>query len=120
VASWRNAWTELAAAGDTGLLNRPVALNYIPPAMAVSEQQRDPAGYSAAAVTMQFAIDARGVMRDAAVVSPGTERASAENALFAALGRAIWRPAFLDGQPVETNDYLFREMVYIKRAESED
>ncbi len=117
--SWRNGWNELVAAGDTSLLNRPVPLSYVAPSVVVGEQQRDPAEYSEEPVNIRLAIDANGLVRDATVASPATQREAAEKALTSALRQTVWRPAFRDGQPVATNDFLFREMVYVKLAKSE-
>lgn len=118
--SWRNAWKDLAAAGDTSLLNRPVALTYVAPSVVVGDQQRDAAEYSQEPVNVRLAIDASGAVRDATIASPASQREAAENALIAALRRTVWRPAFRDGEPVATNDYLFREMVYVKRPQAEN
>jgi tetratricopeptide (TPR) repeat protein len=118
--SWRNAWQDLAAAGDTSPLDRPFAVVYIAPSVVVSQQQRDPAEYSTEPVNIRLAIDAGGNVRDATVANPTASREAAEKALIAALRQAHWRPAFRLGQPVATDDYLFRELVYVKRPGAKD
>jgi tetratricopeptide (TPR) repeat protein len=120
IENWRRAWQDLSAAGDTHLLVQPVAVIYLPPAIAVSQRQRDPNENSEETVRIQLAIDATGNMSDATVANPAPERESAEKAVLAALRRSAWRPAFRDGEPIATDDFLFQEKVYVKLPKSAD
>lgn len=114
IDSWRSAWKDLHAAGNTSLLDRPTAVTYAPPPIAVSQHQRDPDENSEETVRIQLAIDATGVMQNAIVSNPAPARESAEKAVLAALHRSAWRPAFRNGEPVAVNDYAFVERVFVK------
>ena len=116
--NWGEAWKELATAGDTSLLNRPVPVIYLAPAVAVSQRQRDPDENSVELVQIQLAVAATGEMRDATVANPAPERESAEKAVLAALQRSAWRPGFRDGRPVAVNNYVFEENVFVKLPKS--
>lgn len=112
--SWRTAWKELSAAGDTSLLDQPVAVIYRPPSIAVSVRQRDPNANTQQRIDVRLTIEANGNVHDAAIANPSAERESAQRAVLSAVRRAAWRPAFRDGQPVAVNDYIFHETVYVK------
>jgi tetratricopeptide (TPR) repeat protein len=112
--SWGKAWKDLAAAGDTHLLDQPTAIVYLPPSVASSQRQRDPENYAEQPVKIRLAIDATGSVRDATVANPAPARESAEKAVQAALQRSIWRPAFRNGEAIAVNDYMFSENVYVK------
>jgi len=116
--NWRSAWKELSAAGDTSALQRPVAVIYIAPPIAVSDHPRDSNENSEERIELQLAIDANGSVRDATVSNPAPVREAAEKAVIAAVRRAAWRPAFRDGQPIAVDDYKFQEMVYVKAPKS--
>jgi hypothetical protein len=112
--SWREGWKELSIAGDTSLLDRPVALIYSAPPVAVSRHQRDPDENSEQQVDVRLAIEANGRVRDVTVANPAPEREAAEKAVLAALRQALWRPAFRAGMPVAVDDFVFHEKVFVK------
>jgi tetratricopeptide (TPR) repeat protein len=112
--TWREAWKELEAANDTSLLDKPVAVTYVAPAMAVSRHQRDPAEHSEQRVQIRLAIDANGRVRDATVANPAADREAVEKSVMSAARLAAWRPAFRAGAPVAVDDHLFTELVYVK------
>ena len=120
IENWRKAWADLAAAGDTSQLDRPTAVIYAPPPIAVSQRQRDPDENTEETVRIQLAIDATGNLRDATVANPVPERESAEKAVLTALQRSSWRPAFRNGEPIAVNDFIFREQVYVRLSKSSD
>jgi hypothetical protein len=112
--SWRAAWKALSTAGDTSPLDQPVAVIYHPPSIAVSQRQRDPGQNTQQRIDVRLAIEADGKVRDASIANPVAEHASAEKAVLSAVRRAVWRPAFRNGQPVAVDDYVFHEVVYVK------
>lgn len=114
LAMWRDAWKELESAGDTSLLARPDPLVYRAPPVATSQSKEDPEEYSIQEVELRAAIGPDGSLREVTVANPAREREAAERAVVAAVRRATWRPAFENGQPVATMDYVFREKVYVK------
>ena len=114
MASWREAWNELNLAGNTSLLARPALVVYRAPPVATSQREQDPEEYAVQEVELRASIGPDGALREVTVANPAPERESAERAVVAALRRAIWRPAFEQGQPVATTDYVYREKVNVK------
>ena len=115
MASYREAWRELAAAGSTQALAAPVTVVYRAPTMAVTRSQESADDYDQQDIELRLSIGANGAVRDATVANPAPERESAERALIAAVKRAVWRPAFSNGEPVAVTDLVFRERVYVRR-----
>lgn len=116
---WTEAWRALAAAGDTSALEQPAVVVYRPPPAAVSRRLENPDTHTEQDVELNIAIAADGDVKGATVVNAAAERESAERAVISAVRRAVWRPAYRDGVPVEVTDYLFRERVYVKRPKEE-
>jgi tetratricopeptide (TPR) repeat protein len=114
LATWRDAWNELNLAGDTSLLARPALVVYRAPPVATSQRKQDPEEYAVQEIELRTSIGPDGALREVTVANPAPERESAERAVVAALRRAIWRPAFQQGQPVATTDHIFREKVNVK------
>ncbi len=118
--TWREAWRELSTAGDTSLLDQPVAVVYLPPAIATSRRMRETEDYAAEIVQVRMVIAADGDVREATVANPVPDHESAERSVMAAARRANWRPAFRNGQPVTVSDYLFSEEIFVKRPKNGD
>jgi tetratricopeptide (TPR) repeat protein len=115
VAAYRDAWRALATAGDTSSLAKPVAVVYRAPAMAVSRKREDPEEYSEQVVELRLSIAATGEVRAVSVANPAPEREAAERALTGVVRRALWRPAFSNGEPVASTDFIFTERVNVRR-----
>lgn len=118
--TWREAWRELATGGDTSLLDQPVAVVYLPPAIATSRRMRETDDYMAQTVQLRMVIAADGNVREATVANPVPAQESAERSVMAAARRASWRPAFRNGQPITVSDYLFSEEIYVRRPKTGD
>jgi len=118
--TWREAWRELSTAGDTRLLDQPVAVVYLPPAIATSRRMRESDDYTSETVRVRMVIAADGDVREATVANPVSEHESAERSVMAAARRANWRPAFRNGQPITVSDYLFSEEIFVKRPKNSD
>ncbi len=114
-AAYRDAWRALATAGDTRALATPVAVVYRAPSMAVSRKREDPEEYSQQAVELRLSIAANGEVRGVTVANPAPEREAAERALTGVVRRALWRPAFSNGEPVASTDFIFTELVNVRR-----
>lgn len=114
LATWRDAWNELNLAGNTSLLARPALVIYRAPPVATSQRKQDPEEYGVQEIELRTSIGPDGALREVTVANPSPERESAERAVIAALRRAIWRPAFQQGQAVAATDHVFREKVYVK------
>jgi tetratricopeptide (TPR) repeat protein len=115
LAAWSQAWTQFTAAGDAQPLAQPALVIYRPPAIAVSRRLEDPEDHLVQEVELRLAIGANGAVKEATVANPDPQREAAERAVIAAVRRAGWRPAFSNGTPTATTDYLFREQVFVKR-----
>lgn len=118
LASYRDAWRELTAAGDTSALAHPAMVVYRPPQVAASRQTGKDEDHDERDVELRVSIAADGDVREVTVANPAAERESAEKSVMSAVRRAVWRPAFRDGEPVATPDFLFRERVYVKRPKT--
>jgi tetratricopeptide (TPR) repeat protein len=118
--TWRDAWRELSAAGDTSLLDKPVAIIYLPPAIATSRRLRQTEDFAAETVQLRLVIAADGDVQEATVANPVPAHESAERSVMTAARRAHWRPAFRNGQPIMVSDYLFSEEVFVKRPKTGD
>lgn len=114
-AAYRDAWRALATAGDTSSLARPLAVVYRAPSMAVTRKREDPEEFSEQTVELRLSIAANGEVRAATVANPAPEREAAERALTGVVRRALWRPAFSNGEPVASTDFIFAERVNIRR-----
>ncbi len=119
LATYREAWRELAATGDTTVLAQPTPVIYRPPSIAVSRRQEDPELHVEQDIEVRMSIAADGSVRDATIANPAPEREAAERAVMAAARRATWRPAFSNGEPVAATEFLFRERVYLRRPKAD-
>ncbi len=114
MSSWADAWKELAKAGDTSALEKPAAIVYRAPSIAVSTRPQDPNQYTVHEVQLRVSVSADGAVREVTTANPVPARESAERAVTTAVRRATWRPAFAGGMPVAAPDHLFTEQVYVK------
>lgn len=119
LSSWRDAWTNLNAAGDTSLLDKPAPVIYRPPQMAVSQRREDLDEYRQEEVTLRIHVAADGDVKEVTVANPAAHREAAERAVSTAVRRATWRPAIAGGQPVADTDFTFTEKVWIRRPDEE-
>ena len=115
LASYRDAWPELVAGGNTQLLATPVAVVYRPPNMAVSRSTEDADEFDVRDVEVHLSIAASGAVRDAIVSNPEPASEAAERALLAAVKRAAWRPAFSNGEAIAITDHVLHERLYVRR-----
>lgn len=120
LATYIDAWQVLAQGGDTSSLARPTPVVYRSPDVSVNHHREDPELYTIEEIQVQLIIGKDGRVRDTTIANPSAGRDSAERALVSALRRSIWRPAIIDGQPVETTDYVHSELVYQRRAGTAD
>jgi hypothetical protein len=114
MSTWRDAWKQLAAAGDTSLLATPAPVTYRAPQIAVSRRMEDPQLHVVREIQVRMSFDAQGNVLDASIANPDPEHEAAERAVITAARRASWRPAFQNGEPVPAGEYLLREPVYVK------
>ncbi|MEO6185414.1 MAG: tetratricopeptide repeat protein, partial [Steroidobacteraceae bacterium] len=120
MAAYRDAWKDLARAGNTQLLQAPVAVAYRPPPMAVSRHGEDGEEFVEQDVEMRISVAADGAVRGVTVANPDPARESVERAVVNAIKRAVWRPAFSNGEPVAVTDLLYKERVYVRRPKAKD
>jgi tetratricopeptide (TPR) repeat protein len=113
--TYQEAWALLAPAGATALLMTPSPMTYRAPAIAVSRHLEDPDKFDEQLVELRLNVDENGKVRDATVANAVPEREAAERAIIAAAKRAKWRPAFQDGKPITSTDFVFKEWVFIRK-----
>jgi hypothetical protein len=88
---------------------------YRAPSMAVSRKREDPEEFAVQTVELRLSISANGELRGVTVANPSTEREAAERAVTGAVRRAVWRPAFSNGDPVASTDFVYAEQVNVRR-----
>ncbi len=120
MAAYRDAWKDLATAGNTRQLQAPVAVAYRAPAMAVSRHGESSEEFVQQDVELRISVAADGAIRGVTVANPVPERESVERAVVSAIKRAVWRPAFSNGEPVAVTDLLYSERVYVRRPKAKD
>lgn len=115
MGAYREAWHAMGEKDAQESLGTPFAVVYRPPVIATSRKQADPDQYDEQEIRLQLTIAADGNVRGATVANPVAEHEAAERAVVAAAKRALWRPAFRDGEPVAASDVSFSEHVYIRK-----
>jgi tetratricopeptide (TPR) repeat protein len=118
LAAYKDAWRTLERTGETSALATPVAVMYLAPPMAISRVRESPDEYTEQTVELRVSIAANGDVRGVTVANPAPERENAERATITAVRRAVWRPAFSNGEAVAATDFIFRERVNIRRAKA--
>lgn len=114
--SWRAAWSELAAAGDTAALEMPAPLQFDPP-RSLQLYAGNPKLYTVEDVLVRVSIAANGKVKEAMIVNPDPARRQAERDMLKSARNSIWRPAFSDGRAVAYPDLLFSQGVFVRRPD---
>jgi tetratricopeptide (TPR) repeat protein len=97
-----------SAESDSGPLSRPVQLLYRQPELAERYRDQPPSAVTEKYAIAEFTVTAEGRVRDVQIVE-GDASDGARGALSNAIAHAIYRPRFVDGQPVATSKVRFRE-----------
>ena len=115
--AYRDAWNVLSAPGGPGTaaLDAPQRLAYIPPNKSWPNRVSDPLGRGEFFVELGFTVNPEGrvekVVTLTSEVAPGATRSVAD-----ALRRARYRPRFVGGDPVETQNMVLRQPLYVRRS----
>jgi tetratricopeptide (TPR) repeat protein len=120
LAIYADAWRDLAKAGDTQALQAPMPVVYRAPNIAVSRHREGGDGFDEQDVDLRISVAANGELRAVTVANPVPEREAVERTVVNAVKRALWRPAFSNGEPLAFPDLLFRERVYVRRPKPKD
>lgn len=116
IAAYREAWVELAAAGDAQLLASPRQLAYRPPQTSIARfRGGDIADYDERFVEIEFTVQKTGRTGDVRVLA-STAPESTTRAVIANMRKARYAPRFIDGEPVDTPGITHREVVLIRKA----
>jgi tetratricopeptide (TPR) repeat protein len=94
----------------------PTPLLYRPPPSARRLRDRPADTVAERVAIAEFTVDEDGKVRDARIVE-GDANDNQRSAFLASIGRAIYRPRFVDGKPVPTENVRYRETFReLKRA----
>ncbi|WP_293860028.1 TonB family protein [Steroidobacter sp.] len=115
VASIDTSSPEAAAAP----LSFPVRLYYPLPPLAMRNRQLPPQQTDEKFVSVQFTVTTTGDVADAKVVEQNGSQRQASEALQA-IRASRYRPKFVDGQAVETQGVVTREVFKIRKQEDEE
>ncbi len=114
---YHDAWNILSPPAGPGTLalEAPMQLAYLPPPTSWPNRVSDPLGRGEYFVELGFTVNSEGRVEDvvtlASELAPGTTRTVAD-----ALKRARYRPRFVSGHPVATNNLILRQPLYVRRS----
>jgi len=115
VAKGEHVETELAVAP----LSFPVRIYYPLPPLAMRNRQLSPAQTEEKFVSVEFTVTGSGDVQDARVVEQnGTQRQASE--ALEAIRASRYRPKFVNGEPVDTQGVVNREVFKVRKQEDDD
>jgi TonB family protein len=109
------AATEAAAVAP---LSFPVRIYYPVPPLAMRNRQLSPADIEEKFVSVQFTVTGSGDVQDAKVIEQSGSQRQASEALEA-VRAARYRPKFVNGEPVETQGVVNREVFKIRKQDDD-
>jgi TonB family protein len=117
--AYKEAWSALAAPGakGTAALATPAQIIYRAPSVSRRNPTVDPSEYIEGFVEVQFVVTPEGRVKDPAVATSDVSETIGKS-VVTAIRRARYRPRFVDGAPVLTNDVRYNQRVYIRAAKS--
>ena len=100
-------------------LSFPVRVYYPVPPLSMRNRQLSPANIEEKFVSVQFTVTGSGDVQDAKVIEQnGSQRQAAE--ALEAIRSARYRPKFVNGEPVETQGVVNREVFKIRKQDDDD
>ena len=115
--TYREAWKDYIAAGDTTVLTQPRVLVYRPPPTSSKRSSLKPDEAEEHYVEVKFTVTKDGRTDDVQVAgSDATE--NVQRATVSAVKKARYSPKFEDGEPVDTRDMILREKILVKAKSS--
>ncbi|WP_206606641.1 TonB family protein, partial [Steroidobacter cummioxidans] len=115
VAKSEHVATEMAVAP----LSFPVRIYYPMPPLAMRNRQLSPAQSEEKFVSVEFTVTGSGDVQDAKVVEQnGTQRQASE--ALEAIRASRYRPKFVNGEPVDTQGVVNREVFKVRKQEDDD
>jgi len=100
-------------------LSFPVRVYYPLPPLAMRNRQLSPASIEEKFVSVQFTVTGSGDVQDAKVIDQNGSQRQASEALEA-IRSARYRPKFVNGEPVETQGVVNREVFKIRKQDDDD
>lgn len=100
-------------------LSFPVRVYYPLPPLAMRNRQLSPAETEEKVVSVQFTVTGSGEVQDAKVIEQNGSQRQASEALEA-VRSARYRPKFVNGEPVETQGVVNREVFRIRKQDDDD
>jgi TonB family protein len=115
--TYREAWKDYVAAGDTTVLTQPRMLIYRPPTSSAKRSTLKPDESEEHFVVVKFTVTQDGRTEDVQVASSDASE-GAQRATVSALKKARYSPKFDGGEPVDTHDVTYREKILTKAKSS--
>jgi TonB family protein len=99
-------------------LSFPVRVYYPTPPLAMRNRQLSPAQIDEKFVSVEFTVTAAGDVQDARVIEQNGSQRQASEALEA-IRASRFRPKFINGEPVDTQGVINREVFKIRKQDDE-
>jgi TonB family protein len=115
--TYREAWKDYVAAGDTTVLTQPRLLTYRPPPSSAKRSTLKPDESEEHFVEVKFTVTADGRTEDVQVASSDASE-SAQRSTVSAVKKARYSPKFEAGEPVVAHDVTLREKILTKAKAS--
>jgi TonB family protein len=117
VETYREAWKDFVAAGDTTVLTQPRLLIYRPPSSSSKRSSLKADEAEEHIVEVKFTVTKDGRADDVRVAG-GDAPESAQRSTVSAVKKARFSPKFEAGEPVEARDVTMREKILVKAKSS--
>ena len=113
VETYREAWKDYVAAGDTTVLTQPRPLVYRAPPTSSKRSSLKPDESEERYVEVKFNVTKDG-RTDAVEIGSSDAPESAQRAMVSAIKKSRYSPKFEAGEPVETHGVVVREKILVK------
>jgi TonB family protein len=107
------------AAEAVAPLSFPVRVYYPLPPLAMRNRQLSPSEIEEKFVSVQFTVTGSGEVQDAKVIEQNGSQRQASEALEA-IRASRYRPKFVNGEPVDTEGVVNREVFKIRKQDDDD
>jgi TonB family protein len=111
--TYREAWKALSEANAVELLQMPRLLAYRPPPTSARRSRLGPDESEERYVELRYTVTRDGRTSDVQTVSADASE-SAQKAVVSAMKKARYAPRFVNGEPVDTPNVTWREIILVK------
>lgn len=117
IETYREAWKDYVAAGDTTVLTQPRLLTYRPPPSSAKRSTLKPDEADEHFVEVKFTVTKDGRTENVELAG-GDAPESAQRSTVSAIKKARYSPKFEAGEPVEASGVTLRERILVKAKSS--